>query len=484
VLCGATATPIANSVAEGSIMQTYTQPDVLAGTGLEAFDAWAATFGQTVPAIELAPEGGSYRVTSRLARYRNVPELIAMFRRTADVRTSGDLTLTLPSLKDDRATVVVVPSSDGLAAYVKSLVARAEAIRTRAVEPDQDNMLKVTSDGRHAALDLRLVDEAPDLTGGKLEVAAQNIARIHHATRHLTYHDESGQPSPRLGGFQLVFCDLSTPKPDGSWSAYDELKGRLAAHGVPPSDVAFIHDARTDEARARLFARARSGQLAVLIGSTEKMGVGTNIHTRAAALHHIDCPWRPADIEQREGRVIRQGNQNTQVEIIRYATEGSFDVYMWLVDRTSGSTTGTPSATSIVRGGGLARRRSSAGSRIRGASIRRCVMLPPSRCSASARWSPTSTTCWRSGCRSRPMSGPSAPPTRFWPIWLARSLGRSRCAPTGTTSCGGSGSWPRWMCPSTWRCAATISISGAGCWRTARPAALAGRALIGERPAG
>jgi hypothetical protein len=329
VLCGATATPIANSVTEAWIMQTYTQPDVLAGADLSAFDAWAATFGQTVPAIELAPDGGSYRVTSRLARYRNVPELIAMFRRTADVRTRGDLALPLPTVKHDRPTVVVVPGSEGLADYVKTLVARAEAIRSRAVEPDEDNMLKVTGDGRHAALDLRLVGEDPYPTGGKLEVAAQHIARIHHATRQHTYVDEAGQPSPPRGGFQIVFCDLSTPKTDGSWSAYDELKGRLAAHGVPPSEVAFIHDGRTDESRARLFARCRSGQVAVLIGSTEKMGVGTNIHQPAVALHHIDCPWRPADIEQREGRVIRQGNQNPSVEIIRYATEGSFDVYMW-----------------------------------------------------------------------------------------------------------------------------------------------------------
>ena len=329
VLTGATATPIANSITEAWVMQTYTQSDVLADTGLDTFDAWAATFGQTVAAVELAPDGGSYRVTSRLAKYRNVPELIALFRRTADVRVRADLDLTLPALKDGRPTVEVVPASEQLEDYVRTLVDRAEAIRNRQVEPDEDNMLKVTGDGRHAALDLRLVGEDPDLSGGKLEAAARRIVRIHRDTRHLAYLDDAGQPSPRPGGFQIVFCDLSTPRADGGWSAYEELRRRLVAHGVPAGEVAFIHDARNDEARARLFARCRNGQIAVLIGSTGKMGVGTNIHTRAVALHHIDCPWRPADIEQREGRVIRQGNQNPIVEIVRYATEGSFDVYMW-----------------------------------------------------------------------------------------------------------------------------------------------------------
>jgi hypothetical protein len=329
VLTAATATPIANSVVEAWIMQTYTQPDVLAECGLDSFDAWAATFGQTVAAVELAPDGGSYRVTSRLARYRNVPELIAQFRRTADVRVRDDLAIALPTVRGGRPSVSVVPASDQLTGYVETLVARAEAIRARRVEPDNDNMLKVTSDGRHAALDLRLVGRDPDPGGGKLEAAAQRIARIHHDTRHLTYLDDTGQPAPRPGALQIVFCDLATPKPDGTWNAYDELHRRLVAHGVPANQIAYIHDARTDEARAWLFERCRNGQIAVLIGSTGKMGIGTNIHPRAVALHHIDCPWRPADIEQREGRVIRQGNQNSEVEIVRYATEGSFDVYMW-----------------------------------------------------------------------------------------------------------------------------------------------------------
>jgi hypothetical protein len=424
VLCGATATLIANSIVEAWIMQTFVQPDVLAEMGLDSFDLWAATFGQTVASVELAPDGGSYRVTSRLEKYRNVPELIAGFRRTADVLVRADLDLKLPTLTDGRPTVVVVPGTDELGDYVESLVQRAEDIRARKVEPDGDNMFKITGDGRKAALDLRLVDLDPTPGGGKIEAAAQRIARIHRETRHLTYLDDAGQPSPRPGGFQIVFCDLSTPRTDGEWSAYDELRRRLVAHGVPAGEVAFIHDARNDEARARLFARCRSGQIAVLVGSTGKMGVGTNIHTRAVALHHIDCRWRPADIEQREGRVIRQGNQNADVEIVRYATEGSFDVYMWLVDRTIRSTTGVPPATSMVEDTRLARRRSSTASRIRGATIRRCVMCPGSTCPSSALWSPSRTRRCRSGCRSRRMGGPSARPTPTWPIWRARSRGR------------------------------------------------------------
>jgi hypothetical protein len=242
----------------------------------------------------------------------------------------ADLALKLPTLEDDKPAVVVVPPSADLTDYVEDLVARSEAIKNRQVQPDEDNMLKLTNDGRHAALDLRLVDREPDPQGGKVEAVAARVAAIHRSTRHLTYLDDAGAPAARPGAFQLVFCDISTPHgSDGEWSAYAELRRRLIAHGVPAGEIAFIHDAKTDEARARLFARCRSGEIPILIGSTQKMGVGTNIHTRAVALHHLDCPWRPADIEQREGRIIRQGNQNDQVQVLRYATEGSFDVYMW-----------------------------------------------------------------------------------------------------------------------------------------------------------
>jgi hypothetical protein len=241
-------------------MQTYLQPDVLADAGVDHFDAWAGTFGQTVAAVELSPDGGSYRMTSRLARYRNVPELIAQFRRTADVLVRADLQLKLPAVVGGQPAVNVVPTSEELRRYVDELVERAEQVRRGRVDPADDNMLKVTHDGRSAALDLRLVDRPPNPAGGKLEAAAANIARIHRETRHLTYHDDAGQPAARPGGFQIVFCDLSTPRTDGTWNAYDELRRRLIAHGIPAGEIAFIHDASNDEARAKLFARCRSGQ--------------------------------------------------------------------------------------------------------------------------------------------------------------------------------------------------------------------------------
>ena len=328
-LVGATATPIANAISELWIMQTYLQPDVLAEAGMENFDSWVATFAQQVAAIELAPDGGSYRMTSRLAKYQNVPELIAQFRRTADVRIGDDLDLKLPALRGGAAEIVVVPPSETLKAFVRHLVKRAEMIRNGGVDPKDDNMLKVTGEGRSAALDLRLVGLRSDPAGGKIGAAAERIAGIYTATRDTTYLAADGTPSPGRGGLQIVFCDLATPSGAFAWNAYDELRRRLVALGVPAAKVAFTHDARNEEARARLFADCRNGRIAVLVGSTEKMGVGTNIQARAVALHHLDCPWRPADIEQREGRILRQGNRNDEVQIIRYATGGSFDVYMW-----------------------------------------------------------------------------------------------------------------------------------------------------------
>jgi hypothetical protein len=328
-LVGATATPIANAISELWVMQTFLQPDVLADTGMETFDSWVATFAQQVAAIELAPDGGSYRMTSRLARYQNVPELVAQFRRTADVRIGADLDLELPALRGDAAEIVVVPPSDRLKDFVEQLVRRAERIRNGAVRPEDDNMLKVTGEGRAAALDLRLVHQHPDPAGGKIGAAASRIAGIYERVREVSYLDAEGNQSPARGGLQIVFCDLATPTGRFSWNAYDELKRQLVALGVPPGKVAFVHEAGNDEARARLFADCRNGRIAVLVGSTEKMGVGTNIQARARALHHLDCPWRPSDIEQREGRILRQGNQNDEVQIVRYATGGSFDVYMW-----------------------------------------------------------------------------------------------------------------------------------------------------------
>ncbi len=303
------------------------QPAALQSAGIASFDAWAATFGRAVTALELAPDGGSYRLKTRFARFANVPELLTMFRAGADVRTAEDLQLPVPAITGERPETVVVPASDGLRAYVASLVARAERVRNRQVQPHEDNMLAISGDGRRAALDLRLVGEEPDPTGGKIAAAAARIADIEAATRDRSFRDPAGVLDPRPGALQLVFCDVSTPHAE--WNAYVELRSRLADLGIPADRIRFIHEAGDDRAKAELFAAARSGRVSVLIGSTEKMGVGTNVQIRAVALHHLDCPWRPADIEQREGRILRQGNQNPEVSILRYATEGSFDIFMW-----------------------------------------------------------------------------------------------------------------------------------------------------------
>ncbi len=327
VVTFATATPVANSMAELWVMQSYLQPDVLEAVGLGPFDAWAANFGRTVTALELAPDGASWRLSTRFVRFCNVPELMGLWRQVADVRTAADLDLPVPSVVGGGPETVVVSGSDALAEYVADLAERADRVRSRAVDPTEDNMLKITGDGRRAALDLRLVDHLPD-PGGKLAVAADRIARLWEQTRGREFVDAAGSPSTRPGSLQLVFCDTSTPSGDG-WNAYDELRSLLVARGLPRDGVRFVHEATTDEAKAKLFAACRDGRVAVLLGSTEKMGVGTNVQDRAVALHHLDCPWRPADIEQREGRIIRQGNQNDEVAVLRYVTEGSFDTYMW-----------------------------------------------------------------------------------------------------------------------------------------------------------
>lgn len=296
VVTFATATPVANSIAELWTMQSYLQPDALAEVELAPFDSWAATFGRTVTALELAPDGGSYRMKTRFARFQNIPELLTLYRQVADVRTAEDLDLPVPTLAGGAAETVIVPASPTLREYVTELAVRAERVRSRSVTPDEDNMLKITGDGRRAALDLRLVGEHPDPEGGKLAVAAARIASIHRSSAGHLYLDEVGEAHPRPGSLQLVFCDASTPSGKG-WNAYEELRTMLSERGVPPESVRFVHEASTDEAKAKLFAACRDGRVAVLVGSTDKMGIGTNVQARAIALHHLDCPWRPADIE-------------------------------------------------------------------------------------------------------------------------------------------------------------------------------------------
>jgi N12 class adenine-specific DNA methylase len=419
----ATATPISNSMSEMFIMLQYLRPDLLEEAGLDDFDSWIANHGEVISDVEVSPEGG-VRVKGRFQRYRNVPELLRMFHTFADVKTAADLNLPVPALVGDAPEVVVVPASFEQHQFMAELSDRAEQVRNRRVHPSEDNLLKISSDGRAAALDLRLVERESDAPG-KLDIAAERIAGIWVEHRDDVFYtkDENGLRIREeiTGSLQIVFCDLGTPKEgrtnrnaneyetvraklhaagvaegmlaeldemfhateppeqqawedlhdrlwdavglteddigtsvgpnadakalftrvvgvfnersalrrSGDWSAYSELKDQLVARGIPAEQIRFMQEARTDQDKADLFAAARAGKVAVLIGSTELMGVGTNVQRRAVALHHLDCPWRPADVDQREGRIRRQGNQHDAVRIIRYVTEGSFDAYMW-----------------------------------------------------------------------------------------------------------------------------------------------------------
>lgn len=312
-----TATPVANTMAEIHTMQRYLQPRRLAALGLQQFDAWAATFGESVTALEIAPDGSGYRMHTRFARFINVPELMAIFGEVADIRTAEMLNLPVPKLRGGKPRTVACPASPALRAYVQTLVARAEAIRNGLVDPTEDNMLSVTNDGRAAALDFRLVIPTARFDpGGKVAACSHEVLAIWQRTMHFR-------------GAQLVFCDLSSPKGGKVFSVYEDLKRRLTEAGIPEREIAFIHDAETDAQKATLFKAVREGRVRVLLGSTGKMGVGTNVQTRLVALHHLDAPWRPCDVEQREGRILRQGNESDEVEIFRYVTEQSFDSYMW-----------------------------------------------------------------------------------------------------------------------------------------------------------
>ena len=312
-----TATPVANSMAEIHTFQRYLQPNTLEALGLEQFDAWAATFGETVTALEIAPDGSGYRLNTRFARFINVPDLMGVFCELADIRTREMLNLPVPDLRGQKPRTVTCRPSGALKAYVQSLVRRAERLRTDRIDPRVDNMLSITNDGRKAALDMRLVDATaladPE---GKVVKCAHEVHEIWQRT--------AGSKCA-----QLVFCDLSTPKGGREFSVYEDLRDHLVERGLPADEIAFIHDAETDAQKARLFRRVREGSVRVLLGSTQKMGIGTNVQKRLVALHELDCPWRPCDVEQREGRILRQGNDCEEVEIVRYVAEGSFDAYSW-----------------------------------------------------------------------------------------------------------------------------------------------------------
>ena len=310
----ATGTPVSNSMVEMYTMQRYLQYKALEERNLLQFDSWASTFGETVTAIELAPEGTGYRAKTRFAKFYNLPELMSMFKEVADIQTAE--TLNLPVPKANFKTITVKPS-EIQKEMVADLGKRAEAIRKREVDSKTDNMLKITNEGRKLALDQRLLnDMLGDFEGSKVNICANNVYEIWDKTKEKK-------------STQLVFCDLSTPNNDGKFNVYDDLKQKLIDRGIPDNEIAFIHEANTDARKKELFAKVRKGDVRVLIGSTAKMGAGTNVQNKLIALHHLDCPWRPADLTQRNGRGIRQGNENDEIDVFTYVTEGTFDAYLY-----------------------------------------------------------------------------------------------------------------------------------------------------------
>ena len=339
---GLTGTPITNTMAEAFTMQRYFQYDTLHDLGLAHFDSWAQMFADTVMLPEMTPDGGGFRVNTRLARFTNIPELSAMLSQFMIMRrwnqVSGEVER--PALYNGKPVTVSLPGSPQLKEFVQELAERAEAVRGGHVDPRLDNMLKITGEGRKAALDMRLLfQDAPDLGASKINTSAWVISQIYHRTE-------------TFKSAQLVFCDLGTPKPHKDSrvlkeqdedsdspeleeepafdNVYADLKAKLVGHGVRADEIAFIHDAKNPTARSLLFEAVREGQIRILIGSTEKMGTGMNVQTKAVAMHHLDAPWRPADLEQREGRLLRQGNQYPEVFSFVYITEGSFDGYVWV----------------------------------------------------------------------------------------------------------------------------------------------------------
>ena len=312
----ATGTPVSNSMVELYTVMRYLQYGTLQKLGMGHFDSWAAAFGETVTAIELAPEGTGYRAKTRFAKFYNLPELITLFKECADIQTSDMLDLPVPEA--EYINEVLKPSEEQKE-LVSTFADRAEAVRSGKVQPTEDNMLKITNDGRKCALDQRLINPMlPDNPESKVNRCVENMFRVWKDTEK----DRSTQ---------LCFCDLSTPKGDGSFNVYDDIREKLVAKGVPKEEVAFIHEANTETRKEELFAKVRSGQVRILMGSTPKLGAGTNVQDRLIALHHLDCPWKPSDLEQQEGRILRQGNRNPKVQIFRYVTEASFDSYMWQI---------------------------------------------------------------------------------------------------------------------------------------------------------
>uniref|UniRef100_UPI003F498D37 SNF2-related protein n=1 Tax=Bacillus multifaciens TaxID=3068506 RepID=UPI003F498D37 len=314
----ATGTPISNSMSEMYTMQRYLQPDVLGDLGVESFDSWASTFGEVTSSLEITPEGSGYQMKNRFAKFHNLPELMNSFNLVADIQTADMLSLPVPDIKGGKAEIVVTEATDYQLSMMDEFVERAEAIRAKLVQPNVDNMLKLTHEAKLMAIDPRLMDEtAPADSGSKLRVCCEKVYDI-------------WETSLEQKSTQMIFSDSGTPKP-GQFNVYDEIKRQLIEKGMPEQEIAFIHDANTDKQRDELFDKVRKGQVRVLLGSTSKVGTGTNVQNKLLAVHHIDCPWRPSDLTQRDGRIVRQGNENKEVQIYRYVTKNSFDSYLWQI---------------------------------------------------------------------------------------------------------------------------------------------------------
>ena len=311
----ATGTPISNSMTELYTMQRYLQYDDLKARGLEHFDAWASTFGETENTFELSPEGTGYRQKTRFSKFYNLPELMSMFKEVADIKTSDMLNLPVPEANFE---VIKTKPTEEQKEILEAISERADAVRNNQVEPTEDNMLKITNDGKKLALDQRLINPLlPDDPNSKVNVCVKNIFSIWDKTKEKS-------------STQLVFSDMSTPKGDGEFNIYDDIRNKLVNMGIPKEEIAFIHEADTDKQKDELFSKVRRGEVRVLLGSTQKMGAGTNVQNKLIALHDLDVPWRPSDLEQRSGRIVRQGNENDKVNVFRYVTENTFDAYLWV----------------------------------------------------------------------------------------------------------------------------------------------------------
>ncbi|HGH7608543.1 TPA: helicase-related protein [Streptococcus pyogenes] len=311
----ATGTPISNSMTELYTMQRYLQYDDLKARGLEHFDAWASTFGETENTFELSPEGTGYRQKTRFSKFYNLPELMSMFKEVADIKTSDMLNLPVPEANFE---VIKTKPTEEQKEILEAISERADAVRNNQVEPTEDNMLKITNDAKKLALDQRLINPLlPDDPNSKVNVCVKNIFSIWDKTKENS-------------STQLVFSDMSTPKGDGEFNIYDDIRNKLVNMGIPKEEIAFIHEADTDKQKDELFSKVRRGEVRVLLGSTQKMGAGTNVQNKLIALHDLDVPWRPSDLEQRSGRIVRQGNENDKVNIFRYVTENTFDAYLWV----------------------------------------------------------------------------------------------------------------------------------------------------------